>query len=79
MTTIVSKFHCNRVTKTAWGSEEIEANPVMADGTEENAHFAKATPSGKLELGIDNEAVHGFFEPGAEYLVTIEKVEPEAS
>ena len=74
MKEVVAKFTVQKVTQTM-GQEEITAIPVCDDGTAENKSFAKYTPAGKLELTVDNEAVHGFFVPGGDYRVTIEKVE----
>lgn len=37
----------------------------------EDNTYAKATPSGKLELQIDNDAAKGFFKPGKKYYVEI--------
>jgi len=37
----------------------------------EDNTFAKATPSGKMELQIDNPALKGFFKPGTKVYVDI--------
>ena len=37
----------------------------------EDNSYAKATPSGKLELQIDNDGAKGFFKPGKKYFVDI--------
>lgn len=42
-------------------------NPVCKDHTEENITFALATPSGKIELVIDNPAAREQFELGGYY------------
>jgi hypothetical protein len=43
--------------KTCAPSKALVFTAVYDDGTPENARFAKATPSGQLEMVVDNEDV----------------------
>lgn len=63
---IKAKFHCNSVTDNGYGKS---ANLTAIYGKEgENADFAKATPSGTLNICIDNETpAANFFEPQKDY------------
>lgn len=59
------------------GSERITLGAVMSGGPDDpNAAWAAATPSGMLELQIDNPKAWGFFDPGAEYIVKITRHVP---
>jgi hypothetical protein len=40
-----------------------------------NYHFWKATPTGSMEMQINNPSAFGFFRPGKKYLLTFEEVE----
>lgn len=91
ITTVRAKMSVQVVEKSTY-SELTKLQCVMgrknADGTyrattkEENLEdnsFASATPSGKMELSIDNKEVHGFFKPGKSYYVDITEVPEPAS
>jgi hypothetical protein len=74
---ILAKFRCtaevNRVhSRNADAQKTVEFTAVYDDGIPENQRFHKYTPSGRIELQVNNEAVD--FEPGAEYYVTFTKV-----
>lgn len=66
---IRAKFVVSTVTKQV-GQEQVTLCAVTS-GSEENKSFAKYTPSGVLNLTIDNPATVGFFEPGREYYLDI--------
>lgn len=51
----------------------VKLYPVFDQSTEENRRFTKATPSGNLELTIDNPALFDFFTPGKYYYVDIQE------
>lgn len=55
--------------------ERIKLSAVYATGAPEaeNVSFAKATPSGTIEILVDNPEVFGFFEPGREFYVTFDR------
>ena len=63
---IRAKFKVDKVTKYAYGAEEVELSAVYGENNE-NASFSKATPVGKHSMTISNEAAHGFFVAGREY------------
>lgn len=71
----IAKFHCNEVGKrTGWGENKFvyaaKFNAVSS-GSEENKLFFAATPSGNIDISTVKE---DFFEVGADYYVTFEKV-----
>ena len=67
----VAKFHCSTVDEFG-PSQRVKLFSVMG-GSDENERFYKASPSGNIELTIDNPAVHGFFAEGEQYYVEIPK------
>jgi hypothetical protein len=74
---VKAKFICNTVSKHKFnkqdqGSTTVILTPVT-HGSEENRDFWKYTPSGNLEMHINNEAAEKYFEPGEEYYLTFEK------
>jgi hypothetical protein len=62
-----AKFRCTSVTSYEGGSSHRRYTfcAVGADHVPENQRFHKATPSGTLEIYVDNPAVS--FEPGKSY------------
>lgn len=64
------KFIC--IGKVPCGVEGtgITLVPVNS-GSEENKHFFSATPAGKIELGIVNQATAKRFDEGKEYYIDI--------
>lgn len=76
-TVIRAKFNVSEVADLRYSAgegknrERIKMNAVYATGAPEaeNVSFAKATPSGTVELLVDNPEVFGFFEPGREFYV----------
>ena len=61
-------------------SDRVSLEPVYGgtSNAEDNT-YAKATPSGKLELQIDNPAVRGVIQPGQVYYVDLTRLEPDAT
>lgn len=75
ITATVAKFSCHTVDEFG-PSQRIKLGAVYeppGGDNEENARFYAASPYGVLELTVDNPAVHGFFERGESYIVTIQK------
>lgn len=68
-----AKLRCAHVTHGI--NQESPSLDAVTATSEENKAWSKYTPSGRLELAITNPAAFGFFEPGAEYVITIEKAE----
>lgn len=71
MATTRAKFRCSAENSRKFGPGDGDKNrvyeffAVFDDGTPENERYAKYTPSGKLEITVDNPAV--VFEPGKNY------------
>ena len=57
-------------------SEFWELQPVSRkdDADDDNREFSEATPSGKLELSVQNPACFGYVTPGYDYRITIERI-----
>jgi hypothetical protein len=55
---------------------EVELSAVY-DGSDENKHYFKWTPNGKITLGILNPDAAAIFEPGKEYYVDFTAAIPE--
>jgi hypothetical protein len=62
-----AKFRLDAITNHAYGGTSFIFNAVMDDGTEENKRFSTATPSGKLEVWVNNPAAIEKFEMGKSY------------
>ncbi len=87
MTTTRAKFRCTMENTKVWSradasapSRVYEFYAAYDDGTPENERFAKTTPSGKIEITVDNPAV--VLEPGKDYYVDftpVEDINPTAS
>jgi hypothetical protein len=77
MQKVRAKFTCNSVENHAYGGKTAKLTAVYSEEGE-NKDFAKATPSGQLEINIDQEtsAIH-FFEPGKDYYLDF-SVAPKA-
>jgi hypothetical protein len=55
----------------------VKLNPSYVNNPEHpNYAFWKATPTGNLEMTINNPAVFGFFVPGRSYWLDFTPVEP---
>jgi len=73
-----AKLQIQEVVSNEW-SDLVKFQCVYGgtNNTEDNS-FAKATPSGKMELQIDNPAVRGFFKPGMQVYADLTVIEPPA-
>lgn len=72
---VVAKFYVRKVTPTPEGSStaaQIEMGAVCRGI--ENAVWSQATPGGSISMNVLNAAATPYFEEGAEYLVTFERV-----
>ena len=57
-------------------SQIVRMNPSYVSNPENPNHaFWKATPTGNLEMTINNEQVFGFFKPGKSYWLDFTEVE----
>lgn len=70
-----AKMQVQEVVSNEW-SDVVKFSCVYGgtSNAEDNS-FAKATPSGKLELQIDNPAVRGFFKPGMKVYADLSIIE----
>jgi hypothetical protein len=66
-----AKFTVQSITQHAgWkDARVVRLSPVAADGIPENERYHKYTPSGSIELTIDNPAASGQFELGKSFYV----------
>ena len=73
-----AKMTVTAVTKSAWGGRKVEFQPQYDQSIPEDQRFQKATPSGHIEMQIDNPPVAEFFEQslGKQFYVDFTPVEP---
>ena len=66
-----AKFYVNQIIRTSgWNGATIKLQPVYSnDPQHENKKFWEATPSGSIELNINNPDAVEEFELGKEYFV----------
>ncbi len=70
-----AKFQVSSITKHSYGpATTILLYAQCADSIEENKRFAKYTPSGRLELTVDNPPAQEFFELGKSYYLDFTEV-----
>lgn len=62
-----AKFQLHSVTDHAYGGKTLRFQAVYDQSTEENRRFTKATPSGSMEMTIDNPAASEQFQLGKYY------------
>ena len=79
MDTTRAKFQCQQETRhNGWNARTFRFQAIYDQGlVDEDRSFAKATPSGTLEIQVDNPNVQ--FELGAFYYLDLTKVEQEAT
>lgn len=71
MATVKAKFRCNSVTDFG-GYKRAKLSAVYSQAGE-NADYAKATPNGDLEIGIDQSTpAINYFQPGKEYYLVFD-------
>lgn len=72
---VTAKFYCAEITETAWapGARKVILQPVTRG--EDNKSWAAATPSGRIELQIQNPLAAEQFVNRAEYLITFERAD----
>lgn len=82
MVTVRAKFKCISHTQHSYSQNQehpqvtYKFQAVYDDGTPENQRYSKATPSGSLEILVDNPDVN--FRLGRDYYLDFSEV-PEAS
>ena len=65
MATVRAKFQCAHVKHFAGDMRIVTMNAITDSATPENRQFTKYTPSGVLEMHVDNPNI--VFEPGKSY------------
>lgn len=73
-----AKFTVEKIAKTRYGSCELTLSPQYDDKIPEDRRFAKATPSGTLQMLVDNPSAVEFFELGKPYYLDFSPV-PETA
>lgn len=74
MNKVRAKFSVTSVETFSYGGERAKLSAVYS-GTPEDNQFAKATPSGAIEITIDNPAAQGFLVPGKNFYVDFSPAE----
>lgn len=74
MKRIIAKFKCSQVTQQAGAPQQelVKLAPVFAESGP-NKEWNIHTPSGQLEMTINNAAAQGFIKAGTEYKITVEE------
>ena len=74
-----AKFKVTRIERSLWRKgvevQTIVLLPVTSSGSEENAQFYEATPSGEVKLGTVNAEAAAQFELEGEYYIDFTKAE----
>lgn len=65
--TVRAKFQLQEITTTAWGSKRLKFSCQYDSNIPEDQRFQKATPSGHIEMQIDNPAAVEQFTLGDYY------------
>jgi hypothetical protein len=75
--TVRGKFQLQYITENYWNKEQrtLKFSAVCNDGTPENERFHKYTPSGTLEMTVDNPTALSGFKLGAYYYLDFTPVE----
>ena len=66
--TVRAKFTVESVTEYGYGGKKAVLRAVYSGKPEDN-QFAKATPSGMVEITVDNPATRDFLKPGKSYYI----------
>lgn len=64
-----AKFQLQSIAKQHWGGTQLVFYPNYDTSIPEDQRFAKASPSGRFEITVDNPAALEQFELGAHYYV----------
>ena len=71
------KFTCTGVTTHSWPGVTVKLQTQYDDSIPEDQKFSTATPSGSMEMTINNPSLEGFFEPGRHYYLDVIPVDVE--
>jgi hypothetical protein len=70
-----AKFQVQAITETSWGAKIFKLAPMYDTSIEEDRRYSKATPSGSLEMQINNPPAAAFFELGKSYYIDFTKAD----
>ena len=70
-----AKFMVTKVATTSYGQKEVTLSPRDDNSIEEEKRFAKYTPSGTIQLFIDNPPALDYLELGKQFYVDFTKAE----
>ena len=62
-----AKFRCNSVEFFTDDYYQAKLTPVQATENQEDQDFNRFTPSGEMQISIDNPKANGYFKPGSSY------------
>ena len=71
-----AKFQVSKVAKTSYGQIEVTLTPQYDQSIEEDKRFSKATPSGTIQLLIDNPPASDYLALGKFFYVDFTEVPP---
>jgi len=71
-----AKFQVTKVADTLYGQKEVTLTPQYDQSIEEDRRFAKATPSGTIQLYIDNPPASDQLTIGKFFYVDFTEVPP---
>ena len=71
--TVRAKFSCISITKYTYPGSTVTLIPVYDHTIPEDVRYAKATPSGTIQLMIDNPPAEEHFQLGQAYYVDFAK------
>ncbi len=72
---VTARFFVAETTRYAYNADATKVILSPATRGEENKQWAAATPSGRIEMTINNGAASDQFVPKAEFLITFERVD----
>jgi len=64
-----AKMQLTEITDTTWGGKRLKFSTVYDQSIAEDQKFQKATPSGSIEMHVDNPAAISQFTLGGYYYV----------
>lgn len=70
-----AKFMVTKVAKTNYGQTEVTLYPQYDNTISEDLQFSKATPSGTIQMMIDNPPASDYLELGKQFYVDFTRVE----
>lgn len=69
ITSIRGKFRVTKVAETHWGQKEVTLSAEYDQSIEEDRRFSKATPSGNIQMYIDNPPASDYLKLGDYFYV----------